>query len=95
MLTQLVIHVSKEEGSRGEYTKKRCPGRGKMIDRGLSRALNGAGAWTGAAAGGKKNNSPPRAIDWGRAGDWGSWLPVSGLSSPRNEHYVVWRNPEA
>jgi len=43
MLTQLLIHVSKEEGSRGEYMKKRGSRRGKFIDGGLSSQLNGAG----------------------------------------------------
>jgi len=43
MLTQLLIYVSKEEGSRGEYTKKWGPGPGKFIDGGLSGALNRVG----------------------------------------------------
>jgi len=38
MLTQLLIHVSKEEGSRGEYTNKWGPGWGKFINR---RAVQG------------------------------------------------------
>jgi len=46
MLTQLLKHISKEQCSRGEYTKKRGPGRRKFIDGGLFGALNGAGAWT-------------------------------------------------
>jgi len=57
MLTQLLIHVSKEEGSRGEYTKKRGLKWATFIDGGLSRALNGAGAWTGAAAGCEKRTA--------------------------------------
>jgi len=44
MLTQLLLHVSKEEGSRGEYSKKPGPGQGKFMDERLSGALNGAGA---------------------------------------------------
>jgi len=51
MLTQLLNHVSKEQCSRGEYTKKRGPRRRKFIDGGLFGALHGAGAWTGAGAG--------------------------------------------
>jgi len=51
MLTQLLNHESKEQCSRGEYTKKRGPGRRKFSDGGLFGALNGAGAWTGAGAG--------------------------------------------
>jgi len=69
MLTQLLNHVSKEQCSRGEYTKKRDPGQRKFIDRGLFGALNGVGAWTGAEAGLEKNNSPPLAIDRGGAGN--------------------------
>jgi len=49
--------------------KKRGPGRRKLIDGGLFGALNGAGAWTGARAGVGKENAPPRAIDWGGAGN--------------------------
>ena len=44
MLTQLPNHVSKEQYSRGEYTKKRGPGPRKFIDAGLFGALKGAGA---------------------------------------------------
>jgi len=51
MLTELLNHVSKEQCSRGEYTKKRGPRRRKFIDGGLFGALHGAGAWTGAGAG--------------------------------------------
>jgi len=40
-----------------------------FIDGGLFGALNGAGAWTGAGAGLEKNNTPPRAIDRGGAGN--------------------------
>jgi len=69
MLTQLLNHVSKEQCSRGEYTKKRGRGRRKFIDGGLFVALNGAGAWTGAGAGVEKRNGPPRAIDRGGAGN--------------------------
>jgi len=69
MLTQLLNHVSKEQCSRGEYTKKRGPGRRKFIDGGLFRALNGAGAWTGAGAGVEKRKPWARAIDRGRAGN--------------------------
>jgi len=47
MLTQLLNHVSKEQCSRGEYRKKRGPGRRKFIDGGLFGALNGAGAGAG------------------------------------------------
>jgi len=54
MLTQLLIHVSKEEGSRGEYMKKRGSRRGKFIDGGLSSQLNGAGD-RGSSKGWKKN----------------------------------------
>jgi len=69
MLTQLLNDVSKEQCSRGEYTKKGGPGRRKFIDGGLFGALNGAGAWMGAGAGVKKKNAPPRAIDRGGAGN--------------------------
>jgi len=69
MLTQLLNHVSKEQCSRGEYTKKRGPGRRKFIDGELFGALNGAGAWTGPAAGFQKKKVPPRAIDQGGAGN--------------------------
>ena len=87
MLTQLLNHVSKEHCSRGEYTKKRGPGRRKFIDGGgLFGALNGAGAWTWAGAGVEKKNTPPRAIDRGGAGNCGGSPPVSGPRRPRNEH---------
>jgi len=43
MLTQLLNHVSKEQCSRGKYTKKRGPGRRKFIDGGLFGPLTGAG----------------------------------------------------
>jgi len=69
MLTQLLNHVSKEQCSRGEYRKKRGPGRRTFIDGGLFGALNGAGAWTGAGAGVEKQNTPPLAIDRGGAGN--------------------------
>jgi len=69
MLTQLLTHVSKEQCSRGEYTKKRGPGRRKFIDGGLFGALNGAGAWTGAGTGVEKKSGPPQAIDQGGAGN--------------------------
>jgi len=59
MLTQLLNHVSKEQCSRGEYTKKRSPGQSKFIDGGLFGSLNGAGAWTGAGAGVKKKTPRP------------------------------------
>jgi len=58
MLTQLLNHVSKEQCSRGTYTKKRDNGWRKSIDGGLFRALNGAGAWTGAGAGVEKKRAP-------------------------------------
>jgi len=54
MLTQLVNHVSEEQCSTGEYTKKEGPRWGKFIDRRLSGAFNEVGAWTGAGAGVKK-----------------------------------------
>jgi len=54
MLIKLLNHVSKEQGSRGEYTKKQGPWRGKFIDWRLSGALNGAGPGTGAGALGEK-----------------------------------------
>jgi len=69
MLTQLLKHVSKEQCSRGEYTKKPGPGRRKFIDGGLFGALNWAGAWTGAGAGVEKKIAPPQAIDRGGAGN--------------------------
>jgi len=53
-LTQLLNHVSKEQCSRGKYTKKRGPGRRKFIEGGLFGAWNRARAWTGAGAGIKK-----------------------------------------
>jgi len=85
MLTQLLIHVSKEEGSRGEYKKKRDPVWGKFIDGWLSGALNRAGAWTGAAAGAEKKNTPPQAIDRGGAGGRrfrGPGGPVTNTNTP-------------
>ena len=82
MLTQLLIHVSKEEGSRGEYTKELGHARGKFIDGGLSRALNEAGAWTGAAAAGETKAAHPGVL----TGDWGGGPPVSGPMRPRSEH---------
>jgi len=69
MLTQLLNHVSKEQCSRGEYTKKRGPGQRKFIDGGLFGALNGVGTWTGAGAVVKKTNASPRAVDRGGAGN--------------------------
>jgi len=57
MLTQLLIHVSKENSSRGEYTKSRVPGWDNSL--GLSRALNRAGARTEAAAGCEKKTHQP------------------------------------
>jgi len=47
MLTQLLNHVSKEQCSRGEYTKKRGPRWRKFIDRGLFGALKGRGPGRG------------------------------------------------
>jgi len=38
MLTQLLMHVSKEK-ARGEYTKRWRPGRGRFIDRGAVRGI--------------------------------------------------------
>jgi len=61
------------------------PVRGNIIDGRLSGALNRAGAWTGAAEGGGKKNTMPRAIDWGGAGDLGGGQLVAGLLSPSNE----------
>jgi len=58
MLTQLLIYVLKEEGSRGEYRKKRCPGWVKFMERGLSLALNWMGAWTAAAVGCENKKHP-------------------------------------
>jgi len=69
MLTQLLNHISKEQCSRGEYTKKWGPGRRKFFDEGLFGALNGVGAWTGAGALVEKKNAKPRAIDRGGAGN--------------------------
>jgi len=88
MLTQLLNHVSKEQFSRGEYTKKRGPGGRKFIDRGLFGALNGARAWTGAGAGVEKTNAPPSAFD--RAG-WEIGVGARrflGSRRPCNEHYA-------
>ena len=59
MLTQLLNHVSKEQCSRGEYTKKWGSGRRKFIDGGLFAALNRAGAWTEAGAGVEKKMPRP------------------------------------
>jgi len=81
MLTQLLNHVSKEECSRGEYTKKRGPGRRKVIDGGLFGALNGAGAWTAAGAGVGKKNTPPRAIEAGARRFRGPGGPVTNTTS--------------
>jgi len=58
MLTQLLNHVSKEQCSTGEYTKKRDPGRRKCIDGGLFGALNGAGACIEAGVGVKTKKRP-------------------------------------
>lgn len=71
--------ITRGRFERGIY-EKRDPGRGKFIDRGLSRALNGVGARMGAAAGGEKTNTSPGGIDQGGAGDWGEGLLVSGPS---------------
>jgi len=89
MLTQLLNHVSKEQCSRGEYTKRRGPGRRKFIEGGLFGALNRAGAWTRAGAGIKKTNPLPWAIDQGGAGNGGGGPPVLGPRRPRNEHYSL------
>jgi len=43
MVIQLDNHVSKEQCASGEYTKRRAPGRRKLIDRGLFGGLNRAG----------------------------------------------------
>ena len=69
MPTQLLNHVSTEQCSRGEYTKKPGPGRKEFIDGGLFRVLNGVEAWTGAGAGVEKNNALPGAIDRDGAGN--------------------------
>jgi len=69
MLTQLLNHVSKEHCARGEYRKKRGPGRRKFIDGGLFGALNGVGARTGTGAGVERKNAPHRAMDRGGAGN--------------------------
>jgi len=58
ILTQLLNHVSKEECSREEYTKKRGPGRRKFIDGGLFGALNRARACTEAGVGVEKKKAP-------------------------------------
>jgi len=64
---------------RGIYEKV-GPWRRKFIYWGLSRALKGAGPWTGAGAGGKKENPSPQAIDWGRGriGAGAHWLQSPG-----------------
>jgi len=62
MLTELLNHVSKDQCSRGEYTKKRGPGRRNFIDRGLFWALNRAGAWTGPGLRVEKKKSRPRPL---------------------------------
>jgi len=62
------------------------PGRRKFIDRGLFRALNGAGAWTGAGAGVEKKSPSPWAIGRGGAGNGGGGPPVSGPCRPHNDH---------
>jgi len=82
MLTQLLNHVSKEQYSRGEYTKKRGPGRRKFIEGGLFGALKGAGAWTGAGAGVEKKKAPPRAIGRGWAGNSGGGRQFRGPGGP-------------
>ena len=69
MLTQLLNHVSKEQRSRGEYTKKWGPGGRKFLDGGVFGALNGPRGWTGAGAEVEKKTPPPRAIDLGGAGN--------------------------
>ena len=62
--------------------------RGIFIDRRLSRALNGAGAWTAAVAGGEKKNTLPWAIDRGGAGDCRRGPLVSGPRRPHNEYQI-------
>jgi len=69
MLTQLLNHVSKEQCSRGEYTKKRGPGRRKFMDGGLFGALNMAGPGRGQGQGLKKKKALPSAINRGGAGN--------------------------
>ena len=71
-----------------EQVKRRGPGQGKLPYGGLSRALNGAGAQTGAGAEGKKKTAPPRAVYRGRAGNWAGGALVSGPRRPCNEHYL-------
>ena len=51
--------------------KRRGPGQGKLTYGGLSGALNGAGARTGAGAEGKKKNSPAPGRGPGRGGELG------------------------
>jgi len=82
LLTQLLNGVSKEPCSRGQYTKRRCPGRRKFIDGGLFGALNGAGAWTGPGAGVERKYALSRAIDRGRAGNWGGDRHFGGPRGP-------------
>ena len=69
MLTQLLNHVSKEQYSRGEYIKKRGPGRSKFIHGGLFGALKRAGPWRGAGAQVEKEKARHGAIDRGGEGN--------------------------
>ena len=69
-----------------EQAKRWGPGLGKLTYGGRSGALNGAGAWTGAGAEGKKKTAPPRAVDRGGAGNWAGCPLVSGPRRPCNEH---------
>ena len=69
-----------------EQVKRRGPGQGKLTYGGLSGALNGAGARTGAGAEGKKKKAPPWAVDRGGAGNWAGGPLVLGPQRPGNEH---------
>jgi len=93
MLTQLLNHESKEECSRGEYTKKGDPGRSKFIDGGLFGALNGVGAWTGAGAGVEKkkqpglSHSPGQEIGLGARRFRGPGVPVTNTKGERLQEF--------
>ena len=66
--------------------KRRGPGQGKLTYGGLSVALNGAGARTGAGAEAKKKIALPRVVDRDGAATWARGPLVSGPWRPRNEH---------
>ena len=69
ILPQLLNHVSKEQCSRGEYSKKRGPERRKFIDVGLFGGLTWAG----------------RGIEAGTRRFWGPGGPLTNTTSRRQQ----------